>query len=99
MIALETLITNELKSILEHEPTPEELHSLSEFLATQQITYLTEMDNKIHDWANCTTKQCAWCGERWLPTEMIHTAGNESFCCEQCKADYKQEHSVSELGD
>lgn len=94
MITLEQLITNELKMALEHEPTQEELHALSEHLATQHIKYLVELDLAINNWMLVATKKCTWCGEYWLPSEMIHT-NTESFCCDQCKHDWEEEHGVA----
>lgn len=96
MITLEQLIINELKDVLNHEPSKAELDSASEFLAQQNINYLVDLEWFIHQWSKRKTHECAWCGKRFLESEMMSTAGNEWFCCDQCKHDYKQEHGVAE---
>lgn len=93
MITLNELIKKELKLSLEHEPTDAELKALYAFLETQNIDYLVSLDNAISKWANDITVRCAWCGERWLPVEMIDGI-TEHFCCDQCKADWKTEHGA-----
>lgn len=91
MNTITTFIINELTLALEHEPTQAELHALSEHLATQHIKYLVELDNAIHQWVQNTTNQCSWCGQRWLPSEMIHGI-NEHFCSDKCKSEWQDEH-------
>lgn len=96
MITLQQLIENEMESVLYHTPTQAEKNSLSEFLAAKQLKWLADVELAISDWRNACTKECAWCGDRYLESEMIQTAGNEWFCCEQCQKDYKEEHPVAE---
>lgn len=96
MVTITTLIINEMKHILGHEPTLPEMNSLSEFLATRKIYWLVDLELAIVDWEKAFTKECAWCGNKFLQKTMIHTSGNESFCCDQCKQDYKKEHGVAE---
>ena len=96
MPTLEELINAELKDKLGHEPTTLEIQSLSEYLAAKQIKWLVDIELAIMSWKNKKTIQCAWCEQRYLPEEMISTAGNERFCCDQCKKDYKDEHGVAE---
>ena len=96
MITLEELIKNEMTSVLGHEPTKPEMDSMSAFIAGRKITYLTELELAIADWKNACTRECTWCGDRFLESEMIHTAGSEWFCGDQCKKDYKDEHGVAE---
>ena len=92
MITLEEFIENEMQSVLYHKPTQAEKNSLSEFLATKQMRWLVDLELAINDWKDACTHECAWCGDRYLESEMIQTAGNEWFCCEQCQKDYEQEH-------
>ena len=96
MVTITTLIINEMKSVLGHEPTKPEMDSLSAFIAVRKITYLSELELAIADWKNACTRECAWCGDRCLESEMIHTAGSEWFCSDRCKNDYKEEHGVAE---
>lgn len=96
MITITTLIINEMKSVLGHEPSKSEMDSLSAFLAGRNIRWLVDLELAIMDWKNACTRECAWCGDRFLESEMIHTAGNEWFCGDQCKKDYKEEHGVAE---
>lgn len=96
MPTLEELIKTELKDILGHEPTQIEMQSLSEYLAATQIKWLVDVELAIMNWKNEKTVTCAWCDERYLPEEMIQTHGNEWFCCDQCKSDYKDEHGIQE---
>lgn len=94
-MTITTLIINELKDILGHTPSQKELNSLSEYLATRNIRYLVELEIEIEiNWKNLYTKECAWCGDRFLEEEMIQTAVNQHFCCDQCKKDYEEEHKV-----
>lgn len=97
MITITTLIINEMNTCLGHKPTNEEMNSLSAFLATREIKWLVDLDKAIQDWKNACTKECAWCGYRYLPEEMeSHKDSGEYFCCGQCEKDYKQEHGVAE---
>ena len=93
MITLETLIKNEVKDALGHEPTQAEMNSVSEYLATKTIKSLVELEIEITiGWKHLYTDKCPWCEERFLTTEMIQTVTGEHFCCEQCKKDYETEH-------
>jgi hypothetical protein len=96
MKTLEELIKAELKDTLGHEPTALETQSLSEYLAACEIKWLVDIELAILNWKKEKTVECAWCGDRYLPEEMIQTAGRECFCSDQCKADYKDEHGVAE---
>lgn len=93
MITLDEMIKNEMELALEHAPTEEELQSLSAWLATCDIKYLINLDLEISKWCKAKTVQCAWCGHRYLPTEMVgkHESG-EYFCDYQCKTDYETDH-------
>ncbi|MBO5705111.1 MAG: hypothetical protein J6R99_03790 [Alphaproteobacteria bacterium] len=98
MITLEQLIINELKYHAEHEPTQEEIHALSEHLG-QVCTpkmQLVELDLAISGWCKLSLQECAWCGEKYLPSEMIHVHSGEHFCSCECKNDYKDEHGIQE---
>lgn len=94
MITFEELINNELKSVLDHEPTAAELGSLSEFLSAKKIRWFIDLELAISDWKNALTKECQWCGERYLESEMEFTNSGLCFCCDQCKKDYKTEHGL-----
>lgn len=96
MKTLEELINAELKDKLGHEPTALEIQSLSEYLAETPIEWLVDIELAIMNWERTHTRECAWCEQRYLPEEMISTAGNEYFCCYACKKDYKDEHGVAE---
>ena len=93
MLTLEQFIENEMESWLRHTPTQAEKNSLSAFLATKQMRWLTDLELAICDWKKACTKECAWCGERYLESEMIETKGN-FFCCEQCKKDFEEEQGA-----
>ena len=93
MITLEQLIINELRYHAEHEPTQEEIHALSEHLG-QVCTpkmQLVELDLAISKWCGISLNECQWCGEKYLPSEMLDTDVG-SFCDDQCKKDYEEEH-------
>ena len=93
MITLEQLIINELRYHAEHEPTPEEIHALSEHLG-QVCTpkmQMVELELAISNWCKIALKECQWCGEKWLPSEMIETDVG-LFCDCTCKNDYETEH-------
>lgn len=92
MITITTLIINEVRSRLGHNPTQEELNSLSEYLANKKINFLVDLECAIMDWDHEWTTECAWCDNKFLTNTMIHTDHNGSFCCEQCKKDYEEEH-------
>lgn len=94
MITLEQLIINELKDALGHEPTKEEMDSVSEFLALQNINYLVDLEWFIREWSKLKTLQCLWCEERYLESELEFTNSGLCFCCDQCKKDYKTEHGL-----
>jgi hypothetical protein len=98
MVTLEEMIKTEIKDRVGHEPTALEIQSCSEYLAACEIKWLVDVELAVLHWKNEKTVKCAWCEERYLPEEMISTAGNECFCCDQCKHDYKQEHGVAECG-
>lgn len=92
MTTLTTLIINELKDVLGHEPTKKELDSLSEYMGQQDIKFLVDLEWHIREWSKIFTHECAWCEERYLHTEMIITPGGTRFCSDQCAKDYKEEH-------
>ena len=96
MITITTLIINEMKDALGHEPSKTEMDSLSAFLATRNIKYMIDLETAINDWEHVCTHECAWCGEKFLTEEMIHMDTGEYFCCDQCKKDYKTEHGLVE---
>ena len=96
MMTITTLIINEMKSTLGHEPSKPEMDSLSAWLAGRNIRFLVDLELAIMDWKNACTKECEWCGDRFLESEMIQTAANQYFCCDQCKKDYKEEHGLTE---
>lgn len=92
-----TLIINELKYRLEHEPSQEELRQLSEYLRTHtdEKSTMVDFETEIWNWVKDNTVKCQWCGERWLPEEMEKEAiSGEYFCTDQCAKDYQQEHKV-----
>lgn len=95
MMTITTLIINEIRSTLGHDPSKQEMDSLSAWLAGRNIRFLVDLELAIMDWKNACTKECAWCGDRFLESEMIHTNGNEHFCCDQCLKDYEEEHGVA----
>ena len=92
MPTITTLIINELRSDLGHNPDKQELDALSAFLENRNINYLVDLEIAIMDWKHTQTTECAWCGDRFLTGTMLRTKGNECFCCEQCKKDYEEEH-------
>lgn len=49
-MTITTLIINELKDLLERDPTIAELNSLSEYLGTQKIKFLVELEVAIREW-------------------------------------------------
>lgn len=94
MPTLVTLIINEMKSNLGHEPTKQELDSLSAYIADKNIRFLVDLELAIMDWKSFSTKECQWCGDRYLESEMICTDSGQFFCCDQCLKDYQEEHGV-----
>ena len=90
-----TMIINEMRDNLGHEPTQEEMNSLSEYLAQKPIKYFVDLELAIVDWKNTFTIKCDWCDDRYLPSEMIDMPGGEHFCDTKCMDDYEQEHGVS----
>jgi hypothetical protein len=69
---------------------------LSEYLAATQIKWLVDIELAIMNWKNEKTVECAWCGDRYLESEMIQVQSDEWFCCDRCKNDYKDEHGIQE---
>lgn len=95
MPTLEELIINEAHSLIGHMPTVEELNSLSAFIAGRKIRFLIDIELAAMDWKRDCTKECAWCGDRFLESEMAHHEGDIHFCCDRCEEDYKEEHKVA----
>lgn len=96
MITLEELIKNEVKHILGHEPSTTELASVSEHLAGKKIYWIVDLELAIVEWEKTHTRECAWCGDRFLESEMQRPGPCEYFCSDQCKKDYKEEHGLIE---
>lgn len=96
MPTIEELIINEANSYLGHAPTKEEQDSLSAFIAGRKIRWLVDLEVAIMEWYEACTKECSWCADRYLESEMAHREGNLYFCCDRCEADYKDDHKVVE---
>lgn len=88
MLDLNVILANELKSILGHKATAEEMASVLEYIEESEIetANFLELINTIQDWKSDFCQQCAECGDWYLPEEM-----EDGFCCEECKNDYMQE--------
>lgn len=96
MPTLEELIVNDLIDMLGHEPTNDELHSLSEYLSARHIEHMVTMETYVRDWKDIFTRECAWCGKRYHVNEMIgHDVRGNWYCNEQCRKDYETEHGAA----
>lgn len=94
MPTMEELIKIELKDTLGHEPTALEQQSLSEYVAACKIKWLVDIELAIMNWKNEKTVKCEWCGDRYLPEEMVQTVSGTRLCSDQCAKDYQEEHGV-----
>lgn len=95
MTTLNELIIRELKSNLQHEPTPQEVLSVAQYLAEKinEKSKFIDYEYSIMIWEKEKIVKCSWCEEKYLPEEMEYNADcGEHFCCEQCKKDWETEH-------
>ena len=96
MTTIESLIANEVEYQLEHKPTSTELADVMKWLERREQKTLDDVENDIAGWRKLHTAECDWCGERYLPEEMLEVTSGQRFCSAQCKRDYKDEHGLVE---
>ena len=88
-MTIKTILTNEIKDLLGHEPSNAEFKSALDYLnaCVDDTTTLVEVELILRDWRGDCCKQCAGCGEYFL-TETLEEIwaglGPHNVCSVEC---------------
>lgn len=86
---MNTIISNEIKSLIYRFPTTEELDSCMQYIedGSNETTTADEIKGLVMDWFDDNMRQCENCGEYHLMSKMTKNP-NGWFCNEVCEFEY-----------
>lgn len=101
---IKTIITNELYSVLGHNPTEEEFSSAVDYVK-DSIRYKISQGKRVDlsdvscfflDWRDDNCVQCANCGDYFLPDEDDKDDYGNWLCCRDCEIEFYKEKEYAE---
>ena len=96
-MAIKTILTNDIKDLLGHEPSKAEFKSALDYLNTyvDDKTMLVDVELILRDWRNDCCKRCESCGEYFLSELMEERwigTGWQYVCSDECAVELQNDY-------